>query len=383
MSKVDPVKIRYRKLSNGSQSIYLDIYYKKKRKREFLGLYLKPDKTEEAKAQNEITLKAAMKLQSERVIALIQDKADLKDEKKKETLLIDWLKIYQEKQEKKQIKDIGQIKNLINVVKEYNAQIRLCEIDRSFCIGFLQYIQHSYIPQICGKKTDTSKKKKGTHLKAVSAKNYERVMIGALNSAVRDEYIDKNPFSLIEKGERIKVPESTRVYLTTEEFSAMKNAEWTNPIAKNIFIFCCYSGMRISDIKNLTWDNVIKDGNLVRIEKRIKKTQKTTSIPLCTAAINLLPKRGKSKGKDKVFPAISGSTLNNNIKKVAANVGIDKAIGIHTARHTFATLLLSMDAKITTIKELMGHADIKTTEIYAKVIDKSKQKAVALLDSIE
>ena len=57
-------------------------------------------------------------------------------------------------------------------------------------------------------------------------------------------------------------------------------------------------------------------------------------------------------------------------------------VGIHTARHTFATLLLTKDANINTIKELMGHSDIKTTMIYAKVIDKTKQKAVDLLDSI-
>lgn len=140
--------------------------------------------------------------------------------------------------------------------------------------------------------------------------------------------------------------------------------------------------MRISDIRNLTWNNVIRDGYLVRIEKQIKKTGKTTSIPLCSAAINLLPRKGAKKGCDKVFPEISSSALNNNIQKIAKQVGIDKVVGIHTARHTFATLLLTKDANINTIKELMGHSDIKTTMIYAKVIDKKKQKAVDLLDSI-
>lgn len=377
MKKKEPIKIRFRKLKNGNKSIFLDTYYNKQRSHESLGLYIVPEITEEDKKKNETSLQAAMKIQSERIISLIQGKAQIKDNKLSEIKLTEWLKIYREKQEKKGIKDIGQIANLIDVVTELDPKVRLCDIDKNFCYKFLEYIQFSYIS-----KKGKTKQKKGEHLKAVSAKNYERVMIGALNCAVRAEYIDKNPFMHITKEERIKVPESTRVYLTEEEFSKMKNAEWTNPIAKNIFVFCCYSGMRISDIRNLTWNNVVRDGYLVRIEKQIKKTQKTISIPLCSAAINLLPHKGSKKGCDKVFPDISSSALNNNIQKVAKQVGIDKAVGIHTARHTFATLLLTKDANINTIKELMGHSDIKTTMIYAKVIDKTKQKAVDLLDSI-
>ena len=101
MKKKEPIKIRFRKLKNGNKSIFLDTYYNKQRSHESLGLYIVPEETEEDKKQNEITLQAAMKIQSERIISLIQGKAHIKDNKLSEILLTEWLKIYRDKQEKK------------------------------------------------------------------------------------------------------------------------------------------------------------------------------------------------------------------------------------------------------------------------------------------
>jgi hypothetical protein len=137
MKKKEPIKIRFRKLKNGNKSIFLDTYYNKQRSHESLGLYIVPEITEEDTKKNEASLQAAMKIQSERIISLIQGKAQIKDNKLTEIKLTEWLKIYREKQEKKGIKDIGQIANLIDVVTELDPKVRLCDIDKNFCYKFL------------------------------------------------------------------------------------------------------------------------------------------------------------------------------------------------------------------------------------------------------
>lgn len=366
----EPVKIRFRKLDNGNQSIYLDCYYNKKRTYEFLGLYLIPEKNEFDKLQNDVTMKAALKIKSEKIIAIIENKANIKIQKNKDIDLLDWLIIFKNEQIKKGIKEERIINNLKNAITKFAPNQRLSSIDTEFCKEWLHYIRKVYT------------KKNGEHLKPVTAKNYTNMLNIALNKAVKMNYLVKNPFTLLDSSDKIKVPESTRTYLTEDEFNLIKNVEWDNQDAKTIFIFCCYSGLRISDVFNLTWKSIIMDGDYVRIEKIIKKTNKTITLPLCSAAIKLLPSRKEQNNNDLVFPPIKEFRLCRAIKDAAIKAGINKNVTPHCARHTFATLLLSKEANIMTIKELLGHSKIETTMVYAKIIDKTKQKTVNLLDSI-
>lgn len=96
----------------------------------------------------------------------------------------------------------------------------------------------------------------------------------------------------------------------------------------------------------------------------------------------VLPMKKNNSKDNNVFPPITDYSLRTSIKEAAKKAGINKNLTPHSARHTFATLLLSKDANIMTIKELLGHTSVETTMIYAKILDKTKQKTVNLLDSI-
>lgn len=368
----EPVKIRFRKLKHGGLSIYLDIYYNRKRSYKNLELYLVPENNEFDVEQNKAVMKAAMKMKSEIIIQLINGKYKIEEDNQNNDIkLSEWIQMVYDEAKENGKSITKQMKSTLELVKTFAPKTMLNEIDETFCREIVKYIQHTY------------KTKTGENLKPTSAKNYEVSLSIAFNIAVKKGYIAENPFYKLSTEERVQVPESTRVYLTEEEFNAMKTADWKNQEAKRIFIFCCYTGLRISDILNLKWENIVFDGYLARIEKIIKKTKKTISIPLCSSAINQLPDHSEKKKDEMVFPYISPNTINYNIKKAAESVGIQKSnLSIHTARHTFATILLSKDTNINTIKELLGHSDIKTTMIYAKVLDKTKQKAVDLLDEI-
>lgn len=367
----EPIKLRFRNLKGGSKSLYLDCYWEGKRSYESLNLYIIPEKTEEDKKINKETLKAANKLKAERIISLVHKKARIK-ENNSTMLFTDLLTEFKDDHERKG-NYIYQIKQTIDRIKEYSPQIKLCEIDKQYCIDWLNYIQNVYV----------SKRKGGKHLSPGGAKVYEKVMVLSLNYAVRNEYIDKNPFTLVPHENRVKIRENLRTYLTEDEFNAIRNTEFEYPVIKQAFLFECYCGLRISDIRLLTWDNVITNGNSVIIEKRIKKTRKPISLPLCQKAIELLPLRGNKKGDDLVFDLPDALiTINKHVDELAKAAGITKKVTTHVARHTFATLLLSKNANITAIRDLLGHSNIQTTMIYAKIIDKQKVETVNLLNSI-
>ncbi|MEM4260572.1 MAG: tyrosine-type recombinase/integrase [Candidatus Woesearchaeota archaeon] len=110
------------------------------------------------------------------------------------------------------------------------------------------------------------------------------------------------------------------------------------------------------------------------------KTSTEELIPLSEQAVKYLGKRTKSKGR--VFSLPNNNNTNNNLVKLSANAGLNKNLSFHMARHTFATLSLTYGADIYTVSKLLGHTDIKHTQIYARVIDKKKEEAVDMLPRI-
>ncbi len=112
------------------------------------------------------------------------------------------------------------------------------------------------------------------------------------------------------------------------------------------------------------------------------KTRKLLYLPLSEQARRFIPSRGTKKSGDLVFdlPTFRGS--NEALKHWVSKAGIDKDITFHSSRHTFATLLLTQGADLYTVSKLLGHSDIKVTQVYATIIDKKKQDAVNLLNGI-
>jgi len=144
---------------------------------------------------------------------------------------------------------------------------------------------------------------------------------------------------------------------------------------KRMFLFSCLTGLRWSDIEKLKWSEIQHSENLGHfIRFRQKKTNGAETLPISDEARELLEEQGEPDKK--IFTGLKyGNWNKTHIKDWMTEAGITKKITFHCARHTYATLQLSLGTDIYTVSKLLGHKNLKTTEIYAKVINEKKVEA--------
>lgn len=370
----EPIRLREKELSNGNKSLYLDIYREGKRSYEFLKLYLIPETASNpiAKERNKQTIIQANTIKAQRIIELTNGESGVKNTHRSKMLLFDWLEQYKQIKSRKSDGLQRQIRFTQHLLRQYKGDaIKLADVDKSFCEGFLNYIQNEYV----SKRT----KKRLTNF---TARNYYRVLNCALNVAVRAEIIAQNPLALIESDYKPNPSESQRVYLTIDEVKALIETDFTPTIYKQAFLFSCFCGLRFSDVQRLRWENIADINGQMQADIRQKKTDEPIYLPLSKEAVKWLPERPKDGNDGVVFKKINNVSANILVKRWAEKAGIIKHISFHTARHTFATMILTMGADLYTTSKLMGHKNISTTQIYAKIVDQKKTEAVSLLNGI-
>ena len=371
----EPVRVRTKKLADGSESFYLDIYVDGKRSYEFLKLYLLPEVSAKVKEQNRATRAAVEAIKSQRIIDITNGKAGIKRTSGWQKLLLtDWLDRHVANQERKDIRNIGTLKSVVRIVTTYAKKTRMGDIDKKWSLGFIDWLQNTYIPVI-------SKDKDNKHLSSGTAATYVSQLSAALNAAVRAEHLGENPFMLLSASEKIKKPESQRQFLTIEEIKMMIAAECSNLTVKQAYLFSCYCGLRISDIYALRWKDVRMNDGRYMLSVVMKKTATPIYIPLSANALAWMPER--TDDESCVFAGLpTEPTVNKILGMWAKSAGIDKHLTFHTSRHTFGTLMMTVGADLYTTCKLMGHSDVRTTQIYAKIVDSKKIEAVNLVDKM-
>jgi site-specific recombinase XerD len=201
-----------------------------------------------------------------------------------------------------------------------------------------------------------------------------------LNIAIKKGVIKKNPFDDV----KLTTAAPDRVYLTRDELNLM----WNAYKAKNLtdektkvlrhFLFMCYTGIRISDLKSMQKDEV-RDGRLIfQAEKTKNIKKKYIKIPLNSYALQLI--KDENSPTDKLFNTISEQKLNKYIKQIAINLGIDKPLSNHSGRHTFATLYLEMTNDLAGLQSLLGHSNIQDTMIYVHVTEANTAKQMSIFE---
>lgn len=367
----EPIRLRMKDLSNGNKSLYLDIYRAGKRSYEYLKMYLIPETEYNAKIQNQATLTAANAIKSKRIIEMINSEAGIKQETDtSKVYLLDWMETYMENQAKRGKKDRNQIKKAIDILKAYGAEtVTMDMIDKPFCQGYINYLTTEYRP-------------KGKTVSNFTIHTYYQVVNGALNAAVRADILSENPFNKISSSEKIHKPESKREYMTINEVRSLIKTPMSNEAVKGAYLFSCFCGLRISDIKELTWENVYCDSGQYRLEVMMQKKKSPLYLPLSSEALKWLPERGNKSGKEKVFKLPSSAGINKLLKTWAQKAGISKHITFCTARHTFATMMLTLGADLYTTSQLLGHTDMRTTQIYVKIVNRGKDEAVNLVNGL-
>jgi len=382
----EPVKIRFRKLKNGSTSIYLDIYLNGVREYEFLKIYLRPEKTHEDKLWNRQQLRLANAIKAEHIVKIQNGEFGFKDLKRsRKTNFIQYLEKMAEEYESHGQTTCGVLmRSAIRRLVDYKGRsIPFSAVTKEYLIGFIEYLNNDQneFDKRKTKSSDKPRKLSGIYKESL----YARVIV-ALNKAEREGIIRKNPGKAVESNLKPRSEEKTRAFLTLEEVRSLAETpyRYRNDI-KPAFLFACFTGLRYSDLYKLSWGemSVGPDGTM-RLDTRMKKTGREIFIPLSDNALSWLPERGNARDDDRVFYKLPCQVSNADacLHTLSFRAGIKKHVSFHVARHTFATLMLTYGADLYTVSKLLGHSNIRTTQIYAKIVDENKRKAVDLIPSL-
>lgn len=353
----EPVRLREKKLLNGNSSLYLDIYFKGKRRYEFLRLYLIPEKTKADKDRNKETLRVATAVKSQRIVEIQSGEYGFGPKNSDGVLFFDY---FEEQINKRHGKTEKSWRSCLTHLRNYESDcgITMSEIDTEWINGFIEHLSKTLLSN--------------------SVSLYIWKLKCCFRSAVSAGIITTSPFNKVKP---IKMSETKREYLTLEELRLVSAVTWKRPVVKKAFLFGCLTGLRYSDIKALKWGDIVSRGEFDRIIFRQQKTSSIEYMDIAPQASQLLGDRGR--GDDFVFENLPTlSTINTIISEATEEAGIDKHITFHCSRHTFAVMMLDLGTDIYTVSKLLGHKDISTTQIYAKVLDKNKQKAVMLIPDI-
>ncbi len=361
----EPIRLRKRKLKDGSFSLYLDIYNEGQRTYEYLKLYLMPGTSKEVRAKNKETMLLAEAVRAKRLVEFQNGRFSFDKRISSKIRFFDYYKAVAGKK----METCGEWHSNLKHMERYepNNAILLKSIDVKWIEGYKEYLMTkatSYAGQLLSPNT---------------AQTYFRKLRACINKAFADGLISDNPIVHVDG---IKGCEGTRMYLTLDEVRLLAATPCRYPEIKRAFLFSCLTGLRKSDIEKMTWGEIHQQGTFTRIIFTQKKTGGLEYLDISPEAVKLL---GERAGDDaKVFPYMpSFPLIEEALKGWTEAAGIKKHITFHCGRHTFATMMLDLGADLFTVSKLLGHRDIKTTQIYAKILDKNKQEAVSKIPSIE
>ena len=343
-----PVQLRRKKLKNGGDSLYLDIYYDGKRMYEYLKLYLNPERTAKDRQQNREIMNIAQEICNKRIVE-IQTKGLLIVSQDK---LIDLVDKYE--------KNAVYQSTIRRIIKLVNDRADASDVNKRFVLEV-----HSCIEQL-----DVAINTKHLYFQMFCV--FVRKLIK--KEVIREFPLPKNDF---------KLEETRRMFLTLDEikkFAEVKTNYDTEEEVKRLFMFCCLTGIRYVDAHK------IKYGDFEEINGRIRlnfRQQKTSGLEYYDLTDNVRRWIGPGKDDELVFKIERKNHRTYEcLQRLVERAGINKHITFHCARHSFAILMIELGVDIFTTSKLLGHRSVATTQIYAKVLDKKKQSAVDLIPTI-
>ena len=204
-----------------------------------------------------------------------------------------------------------------------------------------------------------------------TASTYFSIIKAGLKQAFIDEYLT---IDISEKVKNIPTKESRREVLTIEEVNKLANTPCSNNILRRASFFSILTGLRHCDIQELKWGQIVRHNDSWRINFDQEKTDGVEYTPISDQAYELC---GERRDPDRlVFEGLMNpSWINRPVKKWIEAAGITKHITFHCFRHSYATLQLTNGTDIFTVSKMLGHTNVKTTQIYAKVVDAKKEQA--------
>lgn len=356
-----PVSLRRKSLVDGRTSLYLDIYIDGRRSYEFLKLHLVKEKTKADKDHNRQILQLANAIRARRIIEIQSGRFGFRSPRRMN--VVEFFDECAEEAERKVAKaTAGLWRSCRRHVSDYcgGKRVALSSVSSGWVDGFADFLR-------------------GRGLSSGSVQQYVAKLRCALNKAVAQELISP---SVLAGASHVRKEDAERMYLTVDELRRLTATPCERADVRAAFLFSCLTGLRHSDIEAMRWGDVTRHGGMTRIVFRQRKTHSLEYLDISPEAERYMGERRPDD--ERVFPlGVCHAGVNRCLGKWTDAAGIAKHITFHCARHTFATLMLELDVDIYTVSKLLGHADISTTQVYAKVVDKKKQRAVGLIPSIE
>ena len=361
------VHLRKKAISNGRTSLYLDYYPAiphpdtgKPTRREFLGLYMfNRPKTPADKEQNSETLALAETLRAKRQIDVQNGAYGFLSKKHLNTCFVAYC---EELAAKRAGSNKDGWESALHYLRDFTGgTIKLSNLTPKKCRDF-----RAYMVQAKSQRNEEP-------LAVNSTVSYFNKFKAALKQAYKDGLLGTDLDAQVES---IKPEETRREYLTLAELQSLVQTELLAfPVLKKAALFSALTGLRYSDIEALTWGQIRYDSvSGYMIAFRQEKTEGVEYMPVSEQAVSLLGERLNDNQ-----PILLGLTYsvhwNKILKQWVKDAGITKAITFHSFRHTYATLQLSLGTDIYTVSKMLGHRELKTTQIYAKIVDQSKRDA--------
>lgn len=360
------MKITLRQRKKGNKiTLYLDYYDKGKRDYEYLGLYLTPEPekgslTKLQKDENKKILELAENIRSKRHLEAQNNIYGFKDKEKSKGSFYNFFDMLTERK-KASLGNYGNWNAVRLLIKEYNPKdVTFERLDKDWVQGFKDYLDNK------------AKTKTGAGISLNTKYSYFNKLRASLKQALKEGLINYNPADQVEPFPQDDVE---REFLTLEELQKLVKTHCKHDTLRRMFLFSCLTGLRWSDIEKLKWSEIQHSENLGHfIRFRQQKTSGAETLPISDGARELLGEQAEPK--DKVFTGLKYGNWNKTyLKEWLEDAGITKHITFHCARHTYATLQLSLGTDIYTVSKLLGHKNLSTTEIYAKVINEKKIEA--------
>lgn len=255
-------------------------------------------------------------------------------------------------------------RTIIAKLKNYAPNLTFDQLTYDFILNYFHYLRKTL-----GNREATAYKNLSIIKKYVRA-------------ACREGYMAINPFDEF----RIKKVKGRFSYLTADElrkFIELKSKLGGNLLkVMQVFLYMCFSSQHISDARAMRIEQ-FKGVEFTYYRKKLRNSKpEPITIPISEPLRKIVAEIAGDRKKGMLFEnLISGQKINVNLKELAKMAGVNKNITCKTARHTFATYFLEKTHQLATLKELLGHSDVKETLIYAHVVDKTKIEGMRCFDS--
>lgn len=361
------IKLRTKPLKDGRKSFYLDIYLNGVRSYEFLSIYISPKDTKLDKKEKK-TLAESIRAKRE-LEANNDDYGFVSSSKKKADFIQYFLKFINTYQGSGLRKFKASLRKFDNYLKFSKGKpipsksderkwetLTIRRLDKKICQGYCDYLKNE------------------SGLSGETPFDYFKRFQRVINKAIEEELILRNPA----KGIKISKENNQlkKEVLSIEELQALASSYCGNEQVKRVFLFACFTGLGMAEIRKLTWERIQNDKIKLYREKNGRQIINT----LHPVALKMLGERGKTN--ESIFILPSDVAIAKNIRNWTKQAGLDKKITFYCARHTFATQLLINGANLKTVADCMGHSSTQHTVKYLNYVNELKDEAINNLPSI-